>query len=108
MPISRPHRIVAALAIALTASLTFTAGAMAAGGPPYKIMMVLWRGCEDACRGFQEYIRSQAIPVEFLMRDVKQDPSAFPNLVAEARALKVDLVVTWGTTVTLGIVGQYD
>ena len=71
-------------------------------------MMVLWRGCEDACRGFQDYLRSRNLPVEFLMRDVKQDPSAFPSLVAEARALKVDLVVTWGTTVTLGMVGTYD
>lgn len=105
---NRLKHIVSVLVIAVAACLTFQAGAMATGGPPYRIMMVLWRGCEDACRGFQDYIRSQAIPVELLMRDVKQDPGEFPNLVAEARALKVDLVVTWGTTVTLGIVGQYD
>ncbi|HEV7371637.1 ABC transporter substrate-binding protein [Arenibaculum sp.] len=75
---------------------------------PYKVMMVLWRGCEDACRGFQDYLAGQRIPVDFLVRDVNQDPMRFPNLVAEARALDVDLVMTWGTTATLGMVGQYD
>lgn len=108
MLVNRLKHIVGVLVIAVATCLTCQTGAMATGAAPYRIMMVLWRGCEDACRGFQDYIRSQAIPVEFLMRDVKQDAGAFPNLVAEARSLKVDLVVTWGTTVTLGIVGQYD
>jgi putative ABC transport system substrate-binding protein len=101
-------RVAAILMTLAVATLLFAGGAAATGGPPYRIMMVLWRGCEDACRGFQDYIRSAGIPAEFLMRDVNQDPGLFPKLVAEARALKVDLVVTWGTTVTLGIVGPYD
>ncbi len=76
--------------------------------PPFRVMMVLWRGCEDACRGFQDYLNDKEIPVDFLMRDVKQEVKEFPNLVAEARALDVDLVVTWGTTATLGIVSEFD
>src|SRR5438552_3022883 len=99
-------RILGVLVLAVATSLVSPAGA--AEARQYKVMMVLWRGCEDACRGFQDYLRSRNLPVEFLMRDVKQDPSAFPNLVAEARALHVDLVVTWGTTVTLGMVSTYD
>jgi putative tryptophan/tyrosine transport system substrate-binding protein len=98
--------VLVVLVVAAAASLVRPAGAVEAR--QYRVMMVLWRGCEDACRGFQDYLRSRNLPVEFLMRDVKQDPSAFPTLVAEARALHVDLVVTWGTTVTLGIVGTYD
>ena len=101
-------RILVVVAIVLAASMPLDGVATAAEAGHYTIMMVLWRGCEDACRGFQDYIKSKGLPVEFLMRDVKQDPDAFPGIVAEARALKVDLVVTWGTTVTLGIVGAYD
>jgi putative ABC transport system substrate-binding protein len=95
----------AALALAAIALL---APSLAAAEPPHKVMMVLWRGCEDACRGFQEYLRAKDVPVEFVMRDVEQDATRLPDLVKEARALDVDLVVTWGTTATLGITGEYD
>lgn len=90
------------------AALCLLAPASVAAEAPYRIMMVLWRGCEDACRGFQDYFRSGNIPVDFLLRDVQQDEAALPGLVAEARSLDVDLVLTWGTTATLGIVGEYD
>jgi putative ABC transport system substrate-binding protein len=93
------------LVLAATAVL---APAATAAEVPHKVMMVLWRGCEDACKGFQEYLRSKDASVEFLLRDVKQDATELPGLVREARALAVDLVVTWGTTATLGIVGEYD
>ncbi|MGA0562930.1 ABC transporter substrate-binding protein [Ancylobacter sp. VNQ12] len=76
--------------------------------PPYKIMMVLWRGCEDACRGFRDYLASRNVPVEYLIRHAGTLNLKFPSLVAEARARKVDLVVTWGTTATLGMVGEFD
>ena len=76
--------------------------------PPFKIMMVLWRGCEDACQGFKDYMATRDIPVQYLIRHAGTFNLKFPDLVAEARARKVDLVVTWGTTVTLGMVGQFD
>ena len=101
-------RIFGILCVALATSVLVGVRPIMAAPANYRVMMVLWRGCEDACRGFQDYLRSRNLPVDFLMRDVKQDPSAFPNLVAEARALHVDLVVTWGTTVTLGMVSTYD
>ncbi|HEY9212499.1 MAG TPA: ABC transporter substrate-binding protein [Ancylobacter sp.] len=75
---------------------------------PFKIMMVLWRGCEDACRGFKDYMASRHIPVDYLIRHAGTFKLKFPDLVAEARANKVDLVVTWGTSATLGMVGEYD
>ncbi|WP_207461223.1 ABC transporter substrate-binding protein [Azospirillum sp. SYSU D00513] len=97
-----------ALFLGLLLPLLFGPSGPAAAREPYKIMMVLWRGCEDACRGFQDYLRAQDIPVDYLMRDVKQDPLALPRLVAEARAFQVDLVVTWGTTASLGMLGRHD
>jgi putative ABC transport system substrate-binding protein len=69
------------------------------------IYMVLWRGCEEACEGFKEYIVSKNIDAELIVRDANRDKSKLPGYVEEARALKADLIVTWGTSVTLGMVG---
>ena len=72
---------------------------------PYTIYMVVWRGCEDACRGFQDYFREEGIEVNFLIRDANRDKSMLPDFVREAKKLEVDLVVTWGTSVTVGMIG---
>jgi putative ABC transport system substrate-binding protein len=95
-------------------------GAMAAsGGPvlaadpvaprrPYRIYMALFRGWEEASQGFKDYFTNQGIPVELIIRDCDQDKSKLPGFVAEAKALKVDLVFTWGTTVTQEMLGTFD
>jgi putative ABC transport system substrate-binding protein len=67
--------------------------------------MAVWRGCEDACRGFQDYFREEGIAVEFIVRDAERDKSRLPEFVREAKAEKVDLVLAWGTSVTVGMVG---
>ena len=43
----------------------------------------LWKDLE---KWAADDLRSVNAQIEFLLRDVKQDPSAFPSLVAEARA----------------------
>lgn len=101
----------AAAALFVVALLALGAGglrAQEAAREPFKVMMVLWRGCEDACRGFQDYLSFRGVPVQYLIRHAGTLNLKFPDLVAEARARKVDLVVTWGTTATLGMVGEYD
>jgi putative ABC transport system substrate-binding protein len=72
---------------------------------PFRIYMVVWRGCEDACKGFQDYFREEGIDVRFIIRDAKRDKAKLPNFVREAKELKVDLVLTWGTSVTVGMIG---
>jgi putative ABC transport system substrate-binding protein len=74
-------------------------------GKPYTIYMAVWRGCEDACRGFQDYFREEGIDVNFIIRDAKRDKANLPVFVREAKQMAVDLVLTWGTSVTLGMVG---
>jgi putative ABC transport system substrate-binding protein len=71
----------------------------------FTIYMVLWRGCEEACEGFKDYIAKKNIDAELIIRDANRDKSKLPGYVEEARALKTDLVVTWGTSVTRGIAG---
>ena len=71
----------------------------------YKIMVATWRGCEEACQGFQDYLTEHGVDAEFILRDASQKKEALPGFLAEARAARVDLIVTWGTSVTRGIAG---
>jgi putative tryptophan/tyrosine transport system substrate-binding protein len=72
---------------------------------PFSIYMAVWRGCEDACRGVQDYFREEGIEVNFIIRDANRDKGRLPAFVREAKELKVDLVITWGTSVTVGMIG---
>lgn len=91
-------------------SLVVAAGVLAglatsALAADYKIMIATWRGCEEACQGFQDYLTERGVDAEFMQRDAGQDKEALPGILAEARADGVDLILSWGTTVTLGIGG---
>lgn len=94
-------------AAALTALLALVAAPQAAGAGD-EIMMVTWRGCEHACRGFVDYVAARGMDAEIILRDAVRDKSAIPAFLAEARAMDVDLIVSWGTSVTLGIAGTVD
>jgi len=83
---------------ALSASTGFAA--------EYKVMVVTWRGCEEVCKGFQDYLRERHVDAEFLVRDAAQKAAVLPAFVEEARGSKVDLILTWGTSVTRGIAGR--
>jgi putative ABC transport system substrate-binding protein len=71
----------------------------------FTIYMVFWRGCEEACEGFKKYLGKSGIDAELVIRDANRDKSKLPGFVEEARALRADLVVTWGTSVTRGVAG---
>ncbi|MFO1350362.1 MAG: ABC transporter substrate-binding protein [Gammaproteobacteria bacterium] len=79
-----------------------------AGDKPYRVFMILWRGETEVERGFKDALAELKLPVEFTIRSADRDRSRIPALVAEAKAARPDLVYTWGTTVTLGVVGEYD
>lgn len=81
------------------------ATATAAAAAQYKVMVATWRGCEEACQGFQDYLAEKGIEAEFFLRDAGRDESVLSGFLAEARAKQVDLIVTWGTSVTRGIAG---
>lgn len=70
-----------------------------------KIGMVVWLGCEDVCRGVQDAIVAHGLDADFVVMDAAQDKAKLPLFVQQARREKMDLVLTWGTTTTLGIVG---
>lgn len=99
-------------ALLLMCMVAVVPAAMAAeSAKPYRIYMALWRGWEEAAQGFKDYFTNQGIPVELIVRDAGQDKAKLRGFVDEAKRLNVDLVFTWGTTVTaemLGTIGDVD
>ena len=95
-----------ALCIALATSFGNTASA--ADAKPYRITMVLFRGCEQACQGFKDYIADHKIPAEIEILDCETDLTKIPGFVAKVKASRPDLLVTWGTTVSLDMLGTVD
>jgi putative tryptophan/tyrosine transport system substrate-binding protein len=100
------------IAAALAAALAFALALAVPGGPvhgaeaaPRKVMIVSWTGCEEACQGVQAHLRERGMDVRFLLRDAAQRKDALPGFVQEARAERVDVIVTYGTSATRGIAG---
>jgi putative tryptophan/tyrosine transport system substrate-binding protein len=89
--------LIAAVALAVCAGSTMAAD--------FKVMIATWRGCEEACQGFKDYLEEKGLRVEFLERDANQREEVLPDVLAEARRAEVDLILSWGTSVTEGIAG---
>jgi len=76
-----------------------------ASAAQFKIMIITWRGCEEACLGFQKYLVEQGVDAEFILRDAGRKNEALGGFLLQAREHVVDLILTWGTSVTKGVVG---
>ena len=72
------------------------------------IYAVLWRGCEESCIAFTDVIVSSQINAEIILRNADGDKSHFADWIKEARSLNADLVLTWGTSATLGMAGTIE
>jgi len=72
---------------------------------PLHIYMILFRGETEVERGFRNYFAVRGIAATLVVRDIAGELTRIPALIAEARALAVDLIYTWGTSVTLAVVG---
>jgi putative tryptophan/tyrosine transport system substrate-binding protein len=75
---------------------------------PFRIYSITFRGKTEVERGFKDYFASRRIPVEIIERDIERDNTKIPGLLEEIRRIKPDLIYTWGTSVTLGVVGSVD
>ena len=75
---------------------------------PYRIYAITFRGMTDGEKGVTDYVAARRSPVEITFRDLNRDASRMAGFVEEIRQTKPDLVYTWGTPVTLGLVGPYD
>ena len=78
-----------------------------AWGDTKTIYVVTWEDvCEHSCQGFLETIEKSGLDAEVVLRLANQDKTKFPGYVEESRALGADIVATYGTSVTLGILGK--
>lgn len=81
---------------------------LAAAPKPLRIYAITFRGMTEVEKGFEEYFASRRIPVQITYRDLNREASRMAGFLDEIRATRPDLVYTWGTSVTLGVVGPYD
>ncbi|MGB0694829.1 MAG: ABC transporter substrate-binding protein [Rhodospirillaceae bacterium] len=72
------------------------------------VFMILWRGETEVEQGFKAYMAERGVDLNLIIRSVDRDKSKLPGFIAEAKALRPDVVYTWGTSITMGTVGQYD
>jgi len=70
----------------------------------YTIMLILFRGQTAAEEAFMLYMKER-LSVEFLIRDIDGDRTKTRQFINEAKQRRVDLVYTFGTTVTQDVVG---
>lgn len=96
------------LILALLLAAGAQAGAQATKPERHRIALVLFRGCEDACKGFKEYWTKRGIPVDIDELDAGTDVKKLRGFVEHVKRSKPDLLVTWGTTVALEMLGPYD
>jgi len=100
------HRLVAVFFVLLVCF--FSTSYLHAQNDEKRIFLVTWRGFEEGCEGFKEYLDTRGMKYELIHRDIARDKSKLPGLVQEIKKTKPDLVVTWGTSVSVGILGTYD
>jgi putative tryptophan/tyrosine transport system substrate-binding protein len=75
---------------------------------PLRIYGITFRGMTDVEKGFEEYFASRKIPVQISWRDLNRDATRMPAFIDEIRTTRPDVIYTWGTSVTLGVLGPYD
>lgn len=79
---------------ATAAAAAFPAAVLAQPRKPRKIYMITWRGNTDVEKGFQNYLTTRNLPVEFILRDAGQDAKRIAEFTDEIRQLRPDLVYT--------------
>jgi putative tryptophan/tyrosine transport system substrate-binding protein len=112
---TRRQLLAAALAAGVSPAVLAQAAASAAtkrpannAGRPLRIYAITFRGMTDVEKGFEEYFASRKIPVQITYRDLNRDATRLSAFIDEIRATKPDVIYTWGTSVTLGVLGPYD
>jgi len=105
---TRRQWLAAAVSAALPGAAFAQSQGLPSGGRPFRIYAITFRGMTDVEKGFSEYFASRKIPVQITYRDLNRDPTRMAGFLEEIRSTRPDLIYTWGTSVTLGVVGPYD
>lgn len=101
----------ASFAGAMAASPASAASARAATRVPdreFHVFMVLGRGESDNEYGFKDYLARRGLKVRYTVRNAASNPEKLEEIKDEIRAAKPDLIYSWGTPQTRGLVGPHD
>ena len=94
------------LAAACSIALSALVSAQGPGEPEsFHVFLVTWRGETEVEHGFRAHLRERGIRVRYTLRDIARDRSRIPGIIEEIRRVEPDLVHTFGTSATLGILG---
>lgn len=104
----RDRRSFLARAAQFAAASALPMGALAATGKTHRILMITFRGETDVEKGFRDHLAASGVKAELVLRDVNRDVKNVPAILEEAAKNKPDLIYTWGTPVTLAVVGPHD
>ncbi|WP_109106907.1 ABC transporter substrate-binding protein [Azospirillum sp. TSO35-2] len=111
LPIGRRSLLRLAAAGSLALPGAAAAGrALAATVPDktFRITMVLGRGESDNEFGFKDYLARRGLRAEFTIRNTGGDSAKLPGIIEEIKDTRPDLIYSWGTPQTRGLVGPYD
>ncbi len=98
------------LRLAAAGGLVLPGSALANAVPDktFRITMVLGRGESDNEFGFKDYLTRRGIKADFTIRNGNGDPAKLPAIIEEIKDTRPDLVYSWGTPQTRGLVGPWD
>lgn len=91
----------------VTASL-FSRRSLASRNTSKKILIITYRGETEVEAGFKDFFNKKNLPVQFETRDLGRDISKMSDITDEIKKLKPDLILSWGTSTTLALVGPYN
>ena len=81
---------------------------LASAAGRWRIVGVTYRGRTEVEDGFEAYLAARGIDADITWLDLARDRSRLPQIIAEIRRIRPDLIYTWGTTVSLGVLGAHD
>ena len=85
-----------------------SARSAAAPGRPYRIVMMVPYGWDDACSGFRDYLKEAGVPCDLIVHALAGDRTRMPAILQAIRAQPPDLFYFGGSALALEILGPYD
>lgn len=74
----------------------------------FKVALVYFNLVSPAMIGFKEYLQSSGLSIRFIDKSLNGDMGRLPQVVAELKEARYDLIFTQNTNLTLGVVGADD
>ncbi len=74
----------------------------------YNVYMICWNGFDKSAEGFRDYLVSKDVKFNLIVRNLKENTENINQLKSEIKEKNPDIIITWGTAVTLGIFGPFN